>query len=56
MNEPNLPNQKRYAITAWFYDIVDFPWELQYRKRRPGLLGDLSGEALEAAEASVSWR
>jgi hypothetical protein len=38
------------------YDILDFPWELQYRKWRLGLLGDLSGEVLEAAEDSVSWR
>ncbi len=44
----NLLNQKRYAVTAWFYDILDFPWELQYRKWRPGLLEDVSGEVLEA--------
>jgi ubiquinone/menaquinone biosynthesis C-methylase UbiE len=48
MHELNLLNQKRYAVTAWFYDILDFPWELQYRKWRPGLLGDLRGEVLEA--------
>jgi len=48
MHELNLLNQKRYAITAWFYDILDFPWELQYRKWRPALLDDLSGEVLEA--------
>ncbi len=44
----NLLNQKRYAVTAWFYDILDYPWEMQYRKWRPGLLGDVSGEVLEA--------
>ncbi len=44
----NLLNQKRYAITAWFYDILDYPWELQYRKWRPSLLADVSGEVLEA--------
>ena len=48
MHELNLLNQKRYAITAWFYDILDFPCELQYRKWRPALLDDLSGEVLEA--------
>lgn len=47
-DEINLLNQKRYAITAWFYDILDYPWELQYRKWRPSLLGDVSGEVLEA--------
>lgn len=48
VHELNLLNQKRYAITAWFYDILDYPWELQYRKWRPDLLRDVSGEVLEA--------
>lgn len=47
-HELNILNQKRYAITAWFYDILDYPWELQYRKWRPGLLEDVRGEVLEA--------
>ena len=47
MHELNLLNQRRYAVTAWFYDILDFPWELQYRKWRPELLRDVSGEVLE---------
>ena len=32
MHELNLLNQRRYAVTAWFYDILDFPRELQNRK------------------------
>jgi ubiquinone/menaquinone biosynthesis C-methylase UbiE len=48
MHELNLLNQRRYAITAWFYDILDFPWERQYRKWRPELLGDMNGDVLEA--------
>jgi len=44
----NLANQARYNITAWFYDILDFPWELQYRKWRPVLLAEVSGDVLEA--------
>jgi len=48
MHELNLLNQKRYAVTAWFYDILDNPWQLQYRKWRPDLLADVSGEVLEA--------
>lgn len=48
MHELNLLNLKRYAVTAWFYDILDYPWELQYRKWRPGLLSDVKGEVLEA--------
>jgi len=31
-----------------FYDILDYPWERQYRKWRPGLLEDVSGEVIEA--------
>ena len=44
----NLANQARYNITAWFYDLLDLPWELQYRKWRPQLLADVSGNVLEA--------
>jgi ubiquinone/menaquinone biosynthesis C-methylase UbiE len=48
VQELNLLNRRRYALTAWFYDILDYPWERQYRKWRPGLLADASGEVLEA--------
>jgi ubiquinone/menaquinone biosynthesis C-methylase UbiE len=40
--------QAKYALTAWFYDILDFPWELQYRRWRPTLLADVRGCVLEA--------
>ncbi len=40
--------QTKYDITAWFYDILDFPWELQYRRWRPALLADVRGNVLEA--------
>lgn len=46
--ELNLLNQKRYGVTAWFYDILDWPWERQYRRWRPQILGDVSGAVLEA--------
>lgn len=42
----------KYEITAWFYDILDFPWELQYRRWRPGLLQDVQGRVLEAGVGS----
>ena len=48
MYELNFVNRKRYAVTAWFYDILDYPWERQYRKWRPELLKDVNGDALEA--------
>jgi ubiquinone/menaquinone biosynthesis C-methylase UbiE len=38
----------KYEVTAWFYDLLDFPWELQYRRWRPGLLEDVRGRVLEA--------
>lgn len=40
--------QLKYDITAWFYDILDYPWERQYRHWRPQLVGDVRGAALEA--------
>ena len=40
--------QAKYEVTAWFYDLLDFPWELQYRRWRPGLLEDVRGRVLEA--------
>lgn len=40
--------QARYELTAWFYDILDFPWEIQYRRWRPRLLADVRGRVLEA--------
>ena len=46
--EDLLRLQAKYDITAWFYDILDFPWELQYRHWRPGLLADVQGFVLEA--------
>ncbi len=40
--------KEKYRITAWVYDILDYPWERQYRKWRPELLKDIHGEVLEA--------
>ena len=40
--------QFKYDITAWFYDILDYPWERQYRHWRPQLVGDIRGTVLEA--------
>jgi len=40
--------QLKYEITAWFYDILDYPWERQYRHWRPQLVRDIHGEVLEA--------
>jgi ubiquinone/menaquinone biosynthesis C-methylase UbiE len=48
MHPENAGLRAKYRCTAWFYDILDYPWERQYRKWRPALLGDVHGEVLEA--------
>lgn len=48
VHEKNKANQDRYNLTAYMYDILDFPWELQYRQWRPDLIGDIRGEVIEA--------
>ena len=48
IHEDNHFLQAKYNLTAWFYDILDYPWERQYRKWRPILLKDVQGEVLEA--------
>lgn len=45
VHEKNKANQDRYNLTAYMYDILDFPWELQYRQWRPDLIG-ISGAKL----------
>jgi ubiquinone/menaquinone biosynthesis C-methylase UbiE len=52
MHEDNKLLQAKYDITAWFYDILDYPWERQYRNWRPILLQDVRGEVLEAGVGS----
>lgn len=47
-NEKNIFLQSKYGVTAFFYDILDYPWERRYRKWRPSLVGDLRGKVLEA--------
>lgn len=39
--------QAKYRWTAAVYDILDYYWERQYRKWRPGILADLTGDVLE---------
>ena len=47
-NEQNCLLQAKYNITGRFYDILDYPWERQYRRWRPGLVKDVRGSVLEA--------
>ncbi len=48
INNENKLLQAKYSITAWFYDIIDYYWERQYRQWRPLLIKDVHGRALEA--------
>ncbi len=48
INTENRSLQAKYEITAMFYDILDYPWERQYRKWRPELLKDVHGTVIEA--------
>jgi len=47
-HKQNLLLQTKYNVTAFFYDILDYPWERIYRRWRPSLVGDLRGKVLEA--------
>lgn len=48
ITETNRALQAKYNVTAWFYDLLDYPWERIYRKWRPALLADIRGRVLEA--------
>jgi|GEM_PF-431267 phosphatidylethanolamine/phosphatidyl-N-methylethanolamine N-methyltransferase len=47
IHEDNITLQTKYKLTAWFYDILDYPWERVYKHWRPLFLEDLRGEVLE---------
>jgi len=48
VDEATRALRKKYQITSFFYDILDYPWERQYRRWRPSLLQDVGGVVLEA--------
>lgn len=48
MTDENHRLRSKYQRTSWLYDILDYPWERQYRKWRPEILKDVSGRVLEA--------
>ncbi|HIQ23058.1 MAG TPA: hypothetical protein EYH34_17680 [Planctomycetes bacterium] len=39
------PLYRKYRLTAWFYDLLDYPWERQYSRWRPRLLEEVTGRA-----------
>ena len=46
--DQNAALRAKYDRTAFFYDLLDFPWEMIYRNWRPKLIGDVRGKVLEA--------
>ncbi len=46
-HKDNIALQSKYAVTAWFYDLLDFPWEKMYKHWRPHILSDVAGQAIE---------
>ena len=48
ISKENRSLQAKYRITSMFYDILDYPWERQYKRWRPGLLKDVHGTVIEA--------
>jgi len=48
MRKENILLQKKYNIVAYFYDVLDYPWEREYKQWRSLLLDDLTGKVLEA--------
>jgi ubiquinone/menaquinone biosynthesis C-methylase UbiE len=47
LNPENHSLQKKYNITAYFYDVIDYPWERHYRQWRRVLCNDIQGDVLE---------
>ena len=48
ISKENISLQAKYRISSIFYDVLDYPWERQYKKWRPGLLNDVYGAVIEA--------
>ena len=44
--------QRKYRVTSWLYDVLDYPWERKYRRWRARLVGDMAGRVLEAGVGS----
>ena len=48
VSETNHRLRSKYRWTSRIYDLLDYPWERQYRKWRPQILCDVRGRVLEA--------
>lgn len=44
---PTAGLERKYRFTSRVYDLLDWPWERQYRRWRPSIVGDVEGRALE---------
>ena len=43
----NRSLRQKYQWLSYFYDVLDYPWEMQYRKWRPSILNDIRGDVVE---------
>ena len=43
----NRSLRQKYQWVSCFYDVLDYPWELQYRRWRPSILNDIRGDVVE---------
>lgn len=48
LGDPCHKLRSKYQKTSWVYDLLDAPWEREYRKWRPEILRDVGGRVLEA--------
>ncbi len=44
----NILLERKYRTTAYWYDILDYPWERKYRHWGPNILKNVEGDVLEA--------
>jgi len=43
----NKSLRQKYQWVSRCYDVLDYPWEIQYRKWRPSILDDVRGDVVE---------
>lgn len=47
MHKLSAQLQAKYRWTGWFYDLLDYPWEREYRLWRKKILSNVYGNVLE---------
>ena len=47
MSEGRVLMRQKYNVMGRLYDLLDYPWEREYRTWRPALAGDMHGDVLD---------